>query len=180
MAEENLIEVADNRAHRTLVHIERVLLAIAGIALLGMMVVITANAVGRYLFNAPISGILTLTELYLLIALIFFGLPYLQRHEGNINVDIVSKDFEPLRQELIKLVVRTLILGIFVLIAYEGALSTLELLQTGATRSGIIPWPSYLSWGIFTVGLTVFCLRLIVQIYFGSKTAIRLYRGAEQ
>lgn len=180
MADENFLEGTDNRAHRTLVYIEYVLLSIAGVALLAMMVLITANAVGRYLFNAPISGILTLTELYLLIALVFFGLPHLQRDEGNIKVDIISKDFEPLRQELIKIVVRTLILGIFALIAYEAALSTLDLLQRGATRSVVIPLPSYLSWGIFTVGVTVFCLRLIVQVYFGSQTAIKLYRGAEQ
>lgn len=152
---------------RALITLEYLLLAVAGLLLLAMMVLITGNAVGRYLFNEPIPGVLTATELYLLVGIVFLGLPYLQRKEGNIAVDIISKDFSDTRTALIKVVVRAIVLVLFLLILYEAALMTLDRLEQRATRTGLVPWPTYVSWGLFTSGLAVFCLRLIVQIYGG-------------
>jgi TRAP-type C4-dicarboxylate transport system permease small subunit len=53
---------------------ELVLVGLAVLSAVAMMLLTTADAMGRYLFNAPIVGAYELTEKYLMVAMIFLGL----------------------------------------------------------------------------------------------------------
>ena len=65
---------------------ERVLTAVAVVATFGMMILTTADAGGRYLFNRPILAAFELTTNYLMVATVFLALPHAYRQGDNIRV----------------------------------------------------------------------------------------------
>ena len=65
---------------------ERVLTLVAALATFSMMLLTTADAAGRYLFNRPILAAYELTTNYLMVAVIFLALPYAYRQGANIRV----------------------------------------------------------------------------------------------
>jgi TRAP-type C4-dicarboxylate transport system permease small subunit len=65
---------------------ERVLTLVAALATFAMMLLTTADAVGRYLFNRPILAAYELTTNYLMAAVIFLAMPYAYRQGANIRV----------------------------------------------------------------------------------------------
>ena len=77
---------------------ERLLVWLATLAALAMMLLTAADALGRYLFNAPIVGAYEVTEKYLMVAAIFFGLSYSFRGGALIRVTfLVDRLPRPLR-----------------------------------------------------------------------------------
>lgn len=65
---------------------ERVVTSVAAAAAFAMMLLTTADAGGRYLFNRPILVALEVTTNYLMIAAIFLAVPYAYRQGANIRV----------------------------------------------------------------------------------------------
>ena len=65
---------------------ERVLTLVAALATFAMMLLTTADAVGRYLLNRPILAAYELTTNYLMAAVIFLAMPYAYRQGANIRV----------------------------------------------------------------------------------------------
>ena len=69
--------------------LDRGLGASAAVLLFGLMVLTTADVVGRYLFNSPLRGAFEITEL-LLLALIFAGLPLASRADEHVTLDFID------------------------------------------------------------------------------------------
>ena len=65
---------------------ERVLTRVAVVTTFGMMLLTTADAGGRYLFNRPILAAFELTTSYLMVAAVFLALPHAYRQGANIRV----------------------------------------------------------------------------------------------
>src|SRR2546430_11042499 len=65
---------------------ERVLTVVAALATFSMMLLTTADAGGRYLWNRPILAAYELTTNYLMIAAVFLAMPYAYRQGANIRL----------------------------------------------------------------------------------------------
>jgi TRAP-type C4-dicarboxylate transport system permease small subunit len=65
---------------------EQALTLVAAAATFVMMLLTTADAGGRYLFNRPILAAYELTTNYLMVAAIFLAMPYTYRQGANIRV----------------------------------------------------------------------------------------------
>lgn len=146
---------------------DRVEQFIANLGLVGlaiMMVVITANAVSRYLFDNPITGTYELTELYLMPMAIFLTAAYLQRNGGNINVDILYDRLPDDAQLFVDLIGRVSALVIFSAIAYSAGTEFWSGYVQGLRSVGVISFPIYLSWFVMAVGLFALAVRLVFQI----------------
>jgi TRAP-type C4-dicarboxylate transport system permease small subunit len=65
---------------------ERVLTLVAALATSAMMLLTTADAAGRYLFNRPILAAFELTTNYLMVAVVFLAMPFAYRQGANIRV----------------------------------------------------------------------------------------------
>ena len=63
--------------------------AAAAVLLFSLMVLTTADVIGRYLFNWPLRGAFEVTEL-LLLALIFAGLPLASRADEHVTLDFID------------------------------------------------------------------------------------------
>jgi TRAP-type C4-dicarboxylate transport system permease small subunit len=63
--------------------------AAAAVLLFSLMVLTTADVIGRYIFNWPLRGAFEVTELFLL-ALIFAGLPLASRADEHVTLDFID------------------------------------------------------------------------------------------
>src|SRR5437764_4118014 len=69
--------------------LDRALGAAAAILLFCLVMLTTADVIGRYLFNSPLRGAFEITEL-LLLTLIFAGLPLASRADEHVSLDFID------------------------------------------------------------------------------------------
>jgi TRAP-type C4-dicarboxylate transport system permease small subunit len=95
--------------------LDRALGASAAVLLFGLMMLTTADVIGRYIFNWPLRGAFEVTEL-LLLALIFAGLPLASRADEHVTLDfidmILGERGRLLLRRLVDLVCGLLLLGL--------------------------------------------------------------------
>ena len=95
--------------------LDRALGAAAAVLLFGLMLLTTADVIGRYLFNWPLRGAFEITELSLL-ALIFAGLPLASRTDEHVTLDFIDAALgasgRRLLRRLVDLVCGIIILGL--------------------------------------------------------------------
>lgn len=151
-------------AEHLLEKVEDTFVNIGLVGLFVMMVLVSMNAVMRYLFASPVPGAIEITELYLMPMVIFLVAASLQRREGNVNVNLLKKRFRDEFKTLIDLFARGITLIIFFVIANSAGGRMWEAFNRGWKTIGVIEFPVYISWLIMTVGLLTFCIRLTLQI----------------
>ena len=65
-----------------------------------MMLLTTADVIGRYLFNKPVQGTFELTEI-MLVTIVFSSMAFCQFSKGHISVDILVRHFPQKTQRII-------------------------------------------------------------------------------
>jgi TRAP-type C4-dicarboxylate transport system permease small subunit len=68
---------------------ERLLTLVAALSTCAMMLLTTADATGRYLFNRPLLAAFELTTNYLMVAVVFLAMPFAYQQGANIRVTFV-------------------------------------------------------------------------------------------
>jgi TRAP-type C4-dicarboxylate transport system permease small subunit len=141
-----------------------------------MMLLTTADAGGRYLFNRPILAAYELTSNYLMIAAIFLAVPYAYREGANVRVTFLVERLGRRSRLVIDHVVQ------IVSIVYCGALVVATFQQfrnmwaTGTLFTTVeLPiWPGHLlvALGLFLV--TLMMLRDLAEVWKGRSS---LFKG---
>ncbi|WP_176082905.1 TRAP transporter small permease [Martelella sp. HB161492] len=90
MSDTESYSLHDRAAHPLVRGIRIVLSLVAGILLMVLMMLTVSDVIGRYIFNAPITGASELSEL-LLVSIVFLGLPAVCLDGGHVTVDLVTK-----------------------------------------------------------------------------------------
>jgi TRAP-type C4-dicarboxylate transport system permease small subunit len=97
------------------VWLDRVLGAAAAVLLFCLMMITTADVIGRYIFNWPLRGAFEITEL-LLLTLIFAGLPLVSRADEHVTLDFIDallgRRGRALLRRLVEVVCGLIILGL--------------------------------------------------------------------
>jgi TRAP-type C4-dicarboxylate transport system permease small subunit len=143
---------------------EHVMLYISTMSAFVLMLLTTADAGGRYLFNSPITGAYEITTNYLMVAAIFLGVSYGYHQGAYIRVTFLA-DRLP---RGVKLVVNYLVqmlsvaYGVLLVIAtYKQALRTIA---TGTTLSSLDFIPQGPAYVIVPVGLFFMSLAMLLDI----------------
>jgi len=142
---------------------ERVLTVVAAVATFSMMLLTTADAGGRYLFNRPILAAYELTTNYLMIAAVFLAMPYAYRQGANIRVTFLV---ERLGRKA-RLVIDHLVQIVSILYCAALVVATFQqarhVLRTGTTFVTMeLPlWPAHL---VVSIGLFVTALMMLLDL----------------
>jgi len=130
---------------------------------LGFMVLfVTVDVVGRYIFNHPLKGDY---ELLVLAAGIVgsFGLAYCMISDSNIRIDIVTSHL-PQRVRGILNIMAYLFGSIFwALASWRSALFAIQYMETNRI-SGMLPIPIYPFAFLVTLGCALLCLVLLFKL----------------
>lgn len=80
---------------RGLAWLEKILYLGAALALAAMMLSITADTLGRFLFGRPVAGVYQVNEMYLLPAIVYLSIARAQRRDEHIAVDVFVAAMRP-------------------------------------------------------------------------------------
>jgi TRAP-type C4-dicarboxylate transport system permease small subunit len=151
----------ENWVHR----ISRMMNVVSMIVLFAMMLIQTADVIGRYGFNAPIKAAMDLIEVMMSI-LVFWSLAYCASINEHIRVDLVLIRLSKRTRENIERI--TFLAGAFILalITWRLGLRAWTIIQDRpgpVTLTLLIPyWPFIVA---ATIGSFVFCLEYLIRVF---------------
>ena len=143
--------------------VENICAVIAGVALVVAILLVSANAISRHLFAAPIEFQLELTQSYLLVIMITRALPWGFRLGGFIRISLLSevipaKVWRSIYQVgLLASAVYLLILG------YEAGTMFIDAYVNKHMIMGVIDWPVAWSWIWIPIGCWMLTLRTFLM-----------------
>lgn len=154
-----------------------------GLTLLGtlcvvlMMLHVTADVVGRYLFNAPLIGTIVVVANYYMIALAFLALAVTEEKRAHISVEFVADMLPKRAQSALDVFGSLFAVAVMGVVAYGGWTEAMKKTRSGTTMeqgsSMIEIWQSY--W-IVPIGAALMALvaayRLIVTLT-GARSGLQ-------
>lgn len=142
--------------------ITNTLRAIAMGVLVMLMFLGTADVIGRYLFDKPIKGVYSISEV-MLVVVVFFGWAYTLSVGKHVKIDTVFLLFPPRVRTLSGVITSVIALVTFSLITWQSALRAMNS-QKAHEIIDILEIPVYPFQFLVSVGSFALCLELIVQI----------------
>lgn len=135
-----------------------------------IMAIIACDVILRYAFNAPLAWAYEFIGLYVMAALFFLPLGYVQRCHGNIAVDLFVKLLpRPVRSAFTRLG-NVLAACVFAIACGAFAVKALDAFRSGDEIIGPYIWVTWPIYTIVAVGLSLFVLRLLVQVLQSDTT----------
>ncbi|MEO3387919.1 TRAP transporter small permease [Mesorhizobium sp. CAU 1741] len=151
---------------RGLSFFDRLCMALAQLAIFVMMLSISADALGRYLFNRPLQGSFEFTTLYLMVILTFLGLPATYASGGHIRLDVLRPWIARIPGNPVERLNSLIAACVFGFLAWHSGLEAIAKFADGDTSFGVIQFPLYWSYVWVPVGCGLLTLRLAVEIVF--------------
>jgi TRAP-type C4-dicarboxylate transport system permease small subunit len=139
-----------------------ILATISASMLVALMVLGAMDVIGRYFLGMPIKGGYGISEI-LLVGIVFLAWPHTQAVDGNVRVDVFFKGFRPRIQSAVGAVSSVIALCIFGIMAWQSAFKALESMESQEFVD-VIGIPVYPFQFLVTVGVSVLCLQLIVDL----------------
>ena len=133
-----------------------------------LMLLTSADVIGRAALARPIPGIVELSS-YMLDVFILLGLAYTQQVKGHVRVSMLTSRLPQRAQQSLEIVVTLLSLFIMVLLAWQGWVVGME--ETAVSDMLRIPQrPFKLLVGVAAILL---CLELVVDLVSAVTAGIR-------
>lgn len=115
-----------------------------------MMLHVTADVVGRYLFNAPLPGTIVVVGHYYMIIVVFIALGVAEEKRAHISVEFLTDMMPKTLQAWIAVFCGIVTVAVFGLLTFSGYLQAIKKTKSGASMEQgsqlIAIWPSY--WAI--------------------------------
>jgi TRAP-type C4-dicarboxylate transport system permease small subunit len=153
--------------------LSRVLFAIAGIGLVGMLALVVADIIGIKIFSSPVPGGIEIVS-FLAVVAIGFALPYTQFVNGNVAVDFVIEKVPPRPKSIIDAFTVFLGLCLMVVLAYYSFKYAGKLRTTGeVSMTQKIPFYPFVYGLAFCFVVTA--LVLIAQVAKTVAEAVKIW-----
>lgn len=141
-----------------------------------MMLHVTADVVGRYVFNTPLPGTIVVVAHYYMIIMVFIALGAAEEKNAHISVEFLTDLMPKTVQGWLTLFAGLVSVVVFGLLAYGGYLEAYKKTRSGASMEQgsemIAIWPSY--WAIpFGAGLiALIAVYKVVVIVTKSRSGL--------
>ncbi|MCL4765856.1 MAG: TRAP transporter small permease [Hyphomicrobiaceae bacterium] len=143
---------------------------LAGIAVLVMMLIGTADVVGLLVFNHPLPGAYELTE-SLLVASVFLAIALAQARRQHVRVEIFLNVVPgPVRRAL-ELLGHVMTAGVFAIICYVSWEVALDSIRIGEFSSGLIQFPVWPARTTLAIGTTLMTVQALADIVLTAGLA---------
>jgi C4-dicarboxylate transporter DctQ subunit len=144
--------------------------AMVAIALAILLTIVDATL--RYGFSSGIPGSYALSE-FLLVAIIALPLAHCQIIRSHIRVDILIHRIHGRALHIVEFVPLVLAFILFALAAYTTGENAVIAFVKGDFERGIINYPLWPAKSFVPIGIGVFCLSLLVDIFRHAKGIIK-------
>ncbi len=152
---------------------------IGGVALLLMMLHITADVTARFLFNSPLHGTVEIVPTYYMVAAVFLPLAMIERLNAHIVVELVSQHL-PRRAQEIQIALVALVsaayFGAFTWQTWGDAVQKYEVREMSLGNVAVTVWPTRFYVPIGCGLITVLLVYKAVRLFHGDNSVLN--RGA--
>jgi len=124
------------RIRRGVRRINRTMAGLGMIFIIPLMLLTSADVVGRNFFNKPLPGTFELSE-FMLAVVILLGAAYTQQEKGHVSVDFILSRFGPRMQKVFQVLTFVLSLLIIAIVVWQGIILGIE--ETEVTDQLRIP-----------------------------------------
>jgi TRAP-type C4-dicarboxylate transport system permease small subunit len=142
---------------------------VAGSLIVGVVVITVYNVVGRWLFDAPLRGVVELTELAM-VGIVYLGMAYAQQQDSHITVNLLYQRLGRRWQAAVDTFAAVVGVVVVALIAWRLYVYA-EVLEVGGRTTASRRIPLYPFAYLAIVGLTAYGLAL-------ATTFVRSLRDA--
>ena len=142
-----------------------------------LMLLVTAEIIGRRVFGSPIPGQVE-ASILALVLILYLGLAYTQLEKGHIRVDVLVSRIKGWKRELAEVLSLFLSLIVSVLMLWATAKQAYISLVGREFISGIIAFPVWPGRCAVTFGFALLSLTLIIQMCNHLMAALRLMKGS--
>lgn len=150
----------------------------AQLSLFVMMLSISADALGRYLFNSPLQGGFEFTSLYLMVIITFLGMPGAYAQGGLVRLGALDPILLRIPGRLSERLNAALGAAVFAFISWHAGHEALEKFIDRDTTFGVIQFPVYWSYVWVPLGCGLLALRMGYEIFMPQDRSAG-HEGAE-
>jgi tripartite ATP-independent transporter DctM subunit len=150
-------------AQRLVMHITRGTNSVGVVLLMGMMLIVVADVFLRIFFNSPIIGSYELVQ-FLLVAMIFLGLPNTTYDEAHISVSLATSKLPRRLRLLTECVMLIYSLFLFVLMTMMNIVRTGEVWELQET-SYMLSIPLFPFYAAVALGCAIVSVVLLLQLF---------------
>jgi TRAP-type C4-dicarboxylate transport system permease small subunit len=140
--------------------LEQLSMAIAVACIALIVPIISCDAIGRYVFRAPVPWAFEFVTYYMLVAGTYLALCATYQHGDHIRIDLFQSKFPKPVRAWLDIVCSILAVAAFTLIAYGAWMNMVEAYQRKEFVPGYILWPVWLSFLPIPIGSGLLVLRL--------------------
>jgi TRAP-type C4-dicarboxylate transport system permease small subunit len=140
-----------------------IMAGIGAIMVIFMMMAISYSVMMRYLFNRPIAWIVEISS-YLMLYITFLGTAWLLRRDGHVEIDLFTSHLKPKQRAVLKSVTSVGGAVVGFILAWKGALITVDYFKRGVMAMDILNTPQYLLMAIIPVGGFLLMIEFILRI----------------
>jgi TRAP-type C4-dicarboxylate transport system permease small subunit len=141
-----------------------ILAFIASIFIIFVMVMVSVDVVLRYFFNAPILGVLEISE-YMMLYIPMLGAAWLLRIHGHVNIDIVIGFLNAKNQSILNSITYTICAVTCAVITYWGGVTTWDQYQRGILDIKVIEIPKFTFLISIPIGFFLLSIEFVRSAY---------------
>ncbi|MHC5654056.1 TRAP transporter small permease subunit [Stappia sp.] len=140
------------------------LASVAALALLLMMLHVTADVAGKYLFNKPIPGTAEVVASYYMISVVFLPLAWLEATNGPITVDLfyeLSPDWMKRGMLVLGTVLSLVLYAVLAWLSWKPAMHAWNIGEIVEGAWKVTIWPTKF---LLPIGLGLACVALALRL----------------
>ena len=146
--------------------LERGFMLVAQLAIVVMMLTISIDATGRYVFNKPLTGGYDLVTFYFMIMLGFLAMPDTYARNGHIRLDVMASRLSHVPGQIPERINALLAAVVFAFITWYAGHDAVEKFVHLETSFGAIQFPMYWSYVWVPIGAALLTVRLALEVVF--------------
>lgn len=143
--------------------IEDLFAFIATLVITGLFLLITVDALGRYLFARPITDGHQISEA-LLVVFVYLAIALTQREKRHISIDLLAGKFSTRNKIIVEIYWRVIQLFAVGFILYGSSIHVVGSFLDGEVLRGITRIPAAPFRLFVVIGSAVLCIRIVVQL----------------
>ena len=147
--------------------VEQVFLRASQAALLGMMCLVSLDAVLRYVFARPLQFVFELSENYLMVMVILLPLAFVTRERRHITINVFQNLLPPILLRSLRVLGTLGMIALLAVVTYMSGVKAYEAFRLGETIFGVIDWSVGWSRIWVPLGCGWFMLRLVFDLVTG-------------
>lgn len=149
--------------------VEKLCLGGSVVAVILMMLLVTADITGRKLFGMPVPGSVELTEDYLMISLVYLAMSYVYTEGGHVRVTLFRRFIPESMKTPIDVLLSLMGLVFFLIMTVRGWITMIRAIQFGEFSSSVLAYPLAPAYFILALGSALLCYRILETVISPEK-----------